>query len=187
MPKSLRRETVRSMLRGAALCSALALAIPAHASGPASGPVSGGHCSFGDMRACRDCRALSEAVKGVKPFAGRYEDDIKWTPLFGAFLKNCQSLGRRLLAEGADPNRGGRHGSMLITVATRWSRRDPATSLRWARLLKKHGADADAVLPETGKSSRQLVAAGAEAIDYPKIWSVFDEHGPTDARDSIRQ
>ena len=59
---------------------------------------------------------------------------------------------------------------MLVTVSTHWENRNPRTSAQWARIIKRLGADADTVLPDTGKSSRHLVEQGIVKIDYPEIW-----------------
>lgn len=129
-------------------------------------------CSFEEMRSCRTCAELATALEGVSPHDGRYEEDIKWSPLFGAFLKNCQRLALHLVEERqADPALGGRYGSMLITVSTYWENRNPRTSAQWARILERLGADADTVLPDIGRSSRQLVEDGVVEIDYPEIWT----------------
>ncbi|MFA7504114.1 MAG: hypothetical protein WCZ28_05395 [Burkholderiaceae bacterium] len=128
-------------------------------------------CSFEEMRSCRTCAELSVALEGISPHDGRYEQDIKWSPLFGAFLKNCQRLALHLVEDRhADPSLGGRFGSMLITVSTYWENRNPRTSAQWARMLERLGADPDTVLPDTGRSSRQLVEDGVVEIDYPEIW-----------------
>lgn len=133
-------------------------------------------CSFQYMRGCKTCADLSTALEGIQPYDGRYEEDIKWSPLFGAFLKNCQRLALHLIEErNADPSYGGRHGSMLITVSTYWENRNPRVSAQWARILKRLGADADTVIPDSGKSSRQLVEQGIIEIDYPEIWAELAE------------
>jgi hypothetical protein len=161
---------------GVAFAFAFALALVAAPAGPAAAEPKGASreaaCSFSDMRACDSCNELADAVKDIEPHDGRYEENIKWSPLFGAFLKNCQRLALHLVEErGADPALGGRYGSMLVTVSTHWDLRNPRTSAQWARILKRLGADADTVLPDTGKSSRQLVEEGVVKIDYPQIWS----------------
>jgi hypothetical protein len=148
------------------LLAAALIALPG-----AAGAQEGRSCSFQDMRACRTCAELSDALEGIQPYDGAYEDDIKWTPLFGAFLKNCQRLALHLIEDRqADPTYGGRYGSMLITVSTYWENRNPRISAQWARILKRLGADADTVIPDSGKSSRQLVEQGVVTIDYPEIW-----------------
>ena len=153
-----------------ALAAAL-IALPGTAAA-ASADGDPGICSFQEMRNCRTCAELSTALDGISPHDGRYEDDIKWSPLFGAFLKNCQRLALHLVEEQkAEPALGGRYGSMLITVSTYWENRNPRTSAQWARILKRLGADADTVLPDAGKSSRQLVEQGVAKIDYPEIWA----------------
>lgn len=171
-----RRPFLRPMI-GRLLLPALAaaaIALPgtaAAANADAGKSAESGRCSFQEMRSCRTCSELSVALEGISPHDGRYEDDIKWSPLFGAFLKNCQRLALYLVEEQkADPALGGRHGSMLITVSTYWENRNPRTSAQWARILKRLGADADTVLPDTGKSSRQLIEQGIAKIDYPEVW-----------------
>lgn len=171
---SLRRKLPASaasvaLLLAVVLTTGPGLSASAHAAGGDSGTAA---CSFEDMRSCASCNELSTALDGISPSAGRYEDDIKWSPLFGAFLKNCQRLALHLVEEReAEPALGGRYGSMLITVSTHWDQRNPRTSLQWARMLKRLGASADTVLPDTGKSSRQLVEQGIAQIDYPEVWA----------------
>ena len=153
-----------------ALAAAL-IALPGTAAAASAGSDAGS-CSFQEMRNCRTCAELASALDGISPHDGRYEDGIKWSPLFGAFLKNCQRLALRLVEEQkAEPALGGRYGSMLITVSTHWENRNPRTSAQWGRILKRLGADADTMLPDTGKSSRQLVEQGVVKIDYPEIWA----------------
>jgi len=154
-----------------AFASALIALSGTAAAASADTEADAGSCSFQDMRSCKTCAALSTALEGIQPYDGRYEENIKWTPLFGAFLKNCQRLALHLIEErGAEPAYGGRHASMLITVSTYWENRNPRVSAQWARILKRLGADADTVLPESGRSSRQLVEEGVVNIDYPEIW-----------------
>lgn len=175
-PRSRRHSSppaLRSLL-GRLLLPALVAAAIALPGTAAAANADTGACSFQEMRNCASCAELSAALEGVPPHDGRYEDNIKWTPLFGAFLKNCQRLALHLVEdEHARPALGGRHGSMLITVSTHWENRNPRTSAQWARMLKRLGADADTVLPDTGKSSRQLVDQGIASIDYPEIWKLF--------------
>lgn len=169
------RSVIQRLLLPAVAAALLALPGAAAAASSAVGSEPGeGTCSFQDMRSCKTCAALSGALEGIEPHDGRYEEDIKWSPLFGAFLKNCQRLALHLVEErNADPAFGGRFGSMLITVSTHWDNRNPRTSAQWARILKRLGADADTVLPDTGKSARQLVEQGIVTVDYPEIWSEF--------------
>lgn len=170
-PAPVRLTSLAAGLLPAAVIAAALVALPGTA---AAASADAGACSFADMRSCASCSELAAALDGVEPHAGRYEDDIKWSPLFGAFLKNCQRLALHLVEErGADPAFGGRFGSMLITVSTHWDNRNPRTSAQWGRMLKRLGADADTVLPDTGKSSRQLVEQGVVTIDYPEIWAQF--------------
>jgi len=162
---------IPAAVRLLSLATALLVALPGTA---AAASADAGTCSFEDMRSCGSCAELAVALDGVEPHAGRYEDNIKWSPLFGAFLKNCQRLALHLVEErGADPAFGGRYGSMLITVSTHWDNRNPRTSAQWGRMLERLGADADTVLPDTGKSSRQLVEQGVVKIDYPEIWAAL--------------
>src|SRR5690606_23232727 len=58
------------------LLAAALIALPG-----AAGAQEGRSCSFQDMRACRTCAELSDALEGIQPYDGAYEDDIKWTPL----------------------------------------------------------------------------------------------------------
>ncbi|MCO5118202.1 MAG: hypothetical protein M9951_01010 [Burkholderiaceae bacterium] len=175
-PRSRRHSSppaLRSLL-GRLLLPALVAAAIALPGTAAAANADTGACSFQEMRNCASCAELSAALEGVPPHDGRYEDNIKWTPLFGAFLKNCQRLALHLIEErNADPSLGGRYGSMLITVSTYWENRNPRVSAQWARMLKRFGADADTVHPDTGKSSRQLVTEGVVKIDYPEIWLEF--------------
>lgn len=179
IPGSLRPALARPRrsLAGRMVLPALAAALMA-LSGPAAAAADEDRsCSFQDMRACRTCAELSTALEGIQPYDGAYEDDIKWTPLFGAFLKNCQRLALHLIEDRqADPTYGGRYGSMLITVSTYWENRNPRISAQWARILKRLGADADTVIPDSGKSSRQLVEQGVVTIDYPEIWEELAAH-----------
>lgn len=164
----------RGLATSRLLLPALAATLLAVSAPAASNGATPDACSFQDMRGCQTCAELSVAIEGISPDEGRYEDGIRWTPLFGAFLKNCQRLALHLVEdEHARPALGGRHGSMLITVSTHWENRNPRTSAQWARMLKRLGADADTVLPDTGKSSRQLVDQGIASIDYPEIWKLF--------------
>ncbi len=170
-----RRPTLRPIIGRLLLPALAAAAIALPGTAVAANADAGADpesCSFQEMRNCRSCAELATALDGVPPNDGRYEDGIKWSPLFGAFLKNCQRLALHLVEEQkAEPALGGRFGSMLVTVSTHWDNRNPRTSAQWARIIKRLGADADTVLPDTGKSSRQLVEQGIVKIDYPEIWA----------------
>src|SRR5690606_15040263 len=103
-------RTYGRSLAGRLLLPALATALFALSgtAAAASADAEAGSCSFQDMRSCKSCAALSTALEGIQPYDGSYEENIKWTPLFGAFLKNCQRLALHLVEErGADPAYGG--------------------------------------------------------------------------------
>lgn len=127
-------------------------------------------CSADELQSCKTCPEIAAAVQGKDPNAGDYYRGALWNPLFAAYVRNCQSLGRALLAAGANPSFGGQQSSMILTVSNRWPHNNETVNRQWAAMLAKSGANVDASLPFTETTARAIVAGGDVSVDYPAIW-----------------
>lgn len=139
---------------------------------------------------CAACPGLAAAVQQTDDPAalgrGPAVAGVLWTPLYVAFRLDCPDVGRVLVERGADPQRGGRDGVLLVEVALmRFARRDPgppgrrSRAMDWLGLLSRPGPfDLDRV--QDGGPSARTAWLRARA-ERPAGGAAPPEAAPSDA------
>lgn len=140
----------------------------------------------GQPSGCSFCPGLLAALRlpgAPTTDTGLSADQIAWSPLYVAFRLDCREAGRLLVARGANPERGGKDGALLVEVATqRFARPDTraaasqAAALDWATLLSKpRPFDLDAPIGDGMPSTRAAWAVarsdGGLSPGAAVIWS----------------
>lgn len=153
---------------------------------PAPGPAVEPCDLVGHPDACSSCPALMAALRlpgAPTGDSGLDSNAIAWSPLYVAFRLNCPDAGQLLINRGANPERGGRQGTLLAEVAAQHfavanprPEQDQASALRWVALLGRvRPFDLDAVIgdgmPSTRSSWAEWTSAGALPPGSPVIWS----------------
>lgn len=130
-------------------------------------------CSTSDFQACKSCNILARVTAKSDPNDGEYLHGAQWNALYAAYIHDCRTVAKTLFSRGANPNSGGSAGSMIISVADKWPHNNKAVNQKWAALLLKHGASGHKIVPEQGKTSKELLKEYGATPDYPDIWNQF--------------
>ena len=158
----------------ASLCmiwAAVGAAQPASQRGrQAPAPVAEPCDLIGQPGACTSCPSLLAALRlPGAPVSdnGLAAESVAWSPLFVAFRLDCRDAGRLLIARGANPERGGKSGALLVEIAAQHfvsPYQQPATTqaaaAEWIALLAKpRPFDLDAPISDGWPSTRAAWAA----------------------------
>ena len=138
---------------------------------------------------CSSCPSLMAGLRlpgAPTGDSGLDANAIAWSPLYVAFRLNCLDAGQLLISRGANPERGGRQGTLLAEIAAQHfavanprPEQDQASALRWVALLAKvRPFDLDALIgdgmPNTRSSWTEWTSAGALPPGSTVIWSKIE-------------
>ena len=132
-------------------------------------------CSVDDLQACKSCKSLSRVLSKADPDYGEYLHGAEWNGLYAAYVHDCQALAEDLLKRGANPNRGGALGSMIISVIGKWPHNNKKVNQRWTALLLKNGASIRKKVPHEDKTPQEVMKAYGETPEYADLWSQFQQ------------
>lgn len=128
-------------------------------------------CELWDLQRCTSCDELTKTVVLKQPDQGEYYRGAYWNGLYAAYILNCQTVGKKLLDNHANPNLGGSFGSLLVSLANAWPHKNHSINKQWADILIKYSVDVDWKNPFTGMSARSIVEQEMISVDYPDIWN----------------
>lgn len=154
---------MRLMLNRTILLATFLLCFPWHGFAERS-------CSLSDLQSCTSCPGLKSVLDLSKPDFGEYYRGAYWNGLFAAYRLNCLSIGKDLLAHGANPNLGGASGSFLATLVQAWPHHDIQVNKKWTELVLKYRIDPTWKNPWTNESAQEVVANQEVTLDYKGLW-----------------
>jgi len=132
-------------------------------------------CSLDDLQRCASCNELDKTVNLKQPDQGEYYRGAYWNGLYTAYVMNCQSVGKKLLDNNANPNLGGSFGAFLATVANEWPHKKQSINQQWSKLLQSYSIDTNWKNPYMDMSAKTVIDDGLLTVSYPAIWTAFIE------------
>lgn len=127
-------------------------------------------CDKNNFDQCKTCDQLSRAIDLSDPDRGDYYRGALWNGLYASYVRNCQEVAEKLLANGATPSLGGAQAAFPIVISRKWPHNNIKINEEWKNILLKHNVKLD-LIPDGRKSPYEIFFNDPNYVEYLEIWA----------------